>query len=84
MLGTVLSAFKKKKQTLDILDLCSGPLIKDLPASVVDTGLIPCLGSLHMPRGNWAHAPQQRVAPCSPQLETARIQQWRPSTTKDK
>ena len=37
-----------------MLDLYSGPLVKDLPANVVDTGLIPCLGSLHMPYFNWA------------------------------
>ena len=35
-----------------MLDLYNGPLVKDLPANVVDTGLIPCLGSLHMPYFN--------------------------------
>ena len=48
----------------------------------------------HVPR---AHAPQQekppqweactpqrRVAPCSPQLEKARAQQWRPNSAKNK
>ena len=35
-----------------------GSLVKGLPASVGDTGLIPDLGRSHMPRSNWAHVLQ--------------------------
>ena len=33
-------------------------MVKNLPANAGDTGLIPGPERSHMPRGNWAHAPQ--------------------------
>ena len=35
-----------------------GAVIENLPASSGDTGSSPGPGRSHMPRGNWAHAPQ--------------------------
>ena len=35
-----------------------GPVVKNLPANVRDAGSIPGPGRSHMPRGNWAYAPQ--------------------------
>ena len=96
-------AIKKQSQ-----DFPGGAADNNPPASVGDTGSIPGLGRVHMPRGNWAPAPQflspcSRVCalqeetlqweacalqlesnPCSPQLEKARKQQWRPRATKSK
>ena len=34
-------------------------MVKNLPASRGDTGLIPDPGGSHMPWGNWAPAPEQ-------------------------
>ena len=39
-------------------DFPGGPLVKDLPASAGDMGSIPGLGRVHMPQGNYTHAPQ--------------------------
>jgi len=36
----------------------SGSVIKNLPASAGDSGLIPDPGESHMPQSNYAHAPQ--------------------------
>ena len=35
-----------------------GPVVKNPPANAGDTGSIPGLGRSHMPRSNWARAPQ--------------------------
>ena len=35
-----------------------GAVVKSLPANAGDTGLIPGPGRSHMPRSNWARAPQ--------------------------
>ena len=39
-------------------DFPGGPVVKNPPASAGDTGSIPGLGRSHVPRGNYAHAPQ--------------------------
>ena len=52
----------------DIQDFPGGPVVKSLPASVGDLGLIPGLGRYHMPRGNEAHALQ--LAPTRPRAAT--------------
>ena len=38
-------------------DFPGGLVVKNLPTSVGDTGLIPRPGRFYVPRDNWAHAP---------------------------
>ena len=39
-------------------DFPGGTVVKNLPANAGDTGSSPGPGRSHMPRSNWAHAPQ--------------------------
>ena len=53
------------------MDFPGGPVVKNPPAKVEVTGLIPGLGRFHMPPGNQANAPQllsQYSRGCEPQL----------------
>ena len=70
-------------------------MVKNPPANAGDTGLIPGPGRFHMPQDNCAlpqekpsqwedHALQLESSPRLPQLEKAHVQQWRPSTAKNK
>ena len=43
---TVILQFKKEE------DFTYGPVVKESPVNAVDTGSIPGLGRLHMPRGS--------------------------------
>lgn len=74
-------------------DLPGGSAVGSPPANSGDPGLIPGLGGLHMPGGNWAHVLQTTEAahlePCSAprearalQLEKARVQHQRASEAK--
>ena len=48
-----------------------GAVVENLPANEGDTGSSPGLGSSHVPRSNWARAPQLlslRSGACEPQL----------------
>ena len=57
------------------------PVVKDLPASAGDMGLISSPGRFHMPRGNWALAPQL-LSPCTAIREvTAMRSPW--TTTRE-
>ena len=44
--------------TTIIGDFSDGPVVKNLPASAGNMGLIPGPGGSHMPQGNWTHASQ--------------------------
>ena len=46
------------------MDFPAGPMVKNLPANVKDTGSIPGPGRSHMPWGNEAWMPQL-LSPCS-------------------
>ena len=47
-----------------IWDFPSGTVVKNLPANAGDTVSSPGLGRSHMPRNNWAHAPQLLKPAC--------------------
>ena len=52
-------------------DFPGGAVVKNPPANAGDTGLSPGPGRSHVPRGNWARAPQLlslRSRACDPQL----------------
>ena len=49
-----------------VQDLPVGPVVRNLPANVGDTSLIPGPGRFHMLLGNKAHAPQL-VSPVEPE-----------------
>ena len=48
----------KKGSRSNERDFPGGTVVKNPPASAGDTGLSPGPGRSHMPRSNWAHAPQ--------------------------
>ena len=53
--------------------MSGGPVVKNLPASAGDLGLIPGLGGFHMLQGNQARAPNSgahRAQTRSPRLPT--------------
>ena len=52
-------------------DFPGGSVVKNLPASAGDMGLIPRQGRLHMPRGNQVSVPQL----LKPALPRGRVQQ---------
>ena len=60
--GGLLYTFIKTHQTVNekawILDFPGGAVVKNLPANAGDTGSSPGQGRSHMPRSNWARAPQ--------------------------
>ena len=77
-------------------DFPAGAVVKNPPANAGDTGSIPGPGRSHMPRSNYARAPQllkpahlepvlrNERSPRSLQLEKARAQQRRPNAAKNK
>lgn len=85
---------EKNRQIWDIL---GGLVVKNLPVNAGDTGSVSAPGKSHMPRRNWARAPQllspQDATPraCGPRekpkpersLEKPQGQQQSPSATKD-
>ena len=66
-----------------------GSVVKNLPASAGDTGLIPSRGRSHVPQGSWASVPQllsvcPECQPRSPDYWSLRCNSSSPATTREK
>ena len=48
------------------IDFLGGPVVRTLPATARDTGLIPSPGRFNLPQSDWAHAPQP-LGLCTPE-----------------
>ena len=61
-------------------DFPGGPVVENLPAKTGDMGTIPGLGRFHMPRGNWACAPEPESDSSEPQVLRVRGSATRKAT----